>query len=334
MRHIPLSRRSLLAQTGAVLSGFVLSGVSSTATASSKGAAKLPAAAAGTLRIGRDLTVNRLGFGAMRICGDGIWGDPADPVEARAVLRRAVELGVNFIDTADAYGPYVSENLIAEVLSPYPKGLLVATKGGLVRPVREKWDRDGRPEHLREACEASLKRLKIERIDLYQMHAPDPKVPYEDSIGELAKLQKEGKIRHIGLSNVPCSLIEQALERTPIVTVQNMYNVNGGGGMLAKMAHAEVESPDSVLDLCERRGIAYLPFFPLVVGNLGQHRGLAEVAKRHGKTPAQISVAWLLARSKVMLPIPGTSSPEHLEENWAAREIALSAEDMATIAQG
>ncbi len=322
MRHIPLSRRSLLAQTGALLSGVVLSGVSSTATASSKGAAKLPAAAAGTLRIGRDLTVNRLGFGAMRICGDGIWGDPADPVEARAVLRRAVELGVNFIDTADAYGPYVSENLIAEVLSPYPKGLLVATKGGLVRPVREKWDRDGRPEHLREACEASLKRLKIERIDLYQMHAPDPKVPYEDSIGELAKLQKEGKIRHIGVSNVDVDQLAKARALVEVVSVQNRYNVAD-------------RSSDPVLAVCEQNGIAFIPWSPLSQNprDAGDEnrKALEAVAAKRGISVPQAALAWLLARSPVMLPIPGTSKRAHLEENVAAAAVHLTAEEMKEI---
>lgn len=286
-----------------------------------------------TIRLG-DFEVPRLGFGAMRLPGKDVWGPPESPERARAVVRRVVDLGIQLIDTSWYYGPHTANEVIAETLHPYPKGLVIATKLGGKRLPDKSWAPFIRPEELRKGCDEDLRTLKLERADVTHLRYMKTDVPFLEALDALIDLQKEGKIRHIGLSNVPCSLIEQALERTPIVTVQNMYNVNGGGGMLAKMAHAEVESPDSVLDLCERRGIAYLPFFPLVVGNLGQHRGLAEVAKRHGKTPAQISVAWLLARSKVMLPIPGTSSPEHLEENWAAREIALSAEDMATIAQG
>ena len=286
-----------------------------------------------TIRLG-DFEVPRLGFGAMRLPGKEVWGPPESPERARAVVRRVVDLGIQLIDTSWYYGPHTANEVIAETLHPYPKGLVIATKLGGKRLPDKSWAPFIRPEELRKGCDEDLRTLKLERADVTHLRYMKTDVPFLEALDALIDLQKEGKIRHIGLSNVPCSLIEQALERTPIVTVQNMYNVNGGGGMLAKMAHAEVESPDSVLDLCERRGIAYLPFFPLVVGNLGQHRGLAEVAKRHGKTPAQISVAWLLARSKVMLPIPGTSSPEHLEENWAAREIALSAEDMATIAQG
>ncbi len=322
MHRPELSRRDLLAQTGAVLSGIAFASAAGLASASARGAANAPASAAGTLRLGGDLVVNRLGFGAMRICGDGIWGDPADPVEARAVLRRAVELGVNFIDTADAYGPYVSENLIAEVLAPYPKGLLIATKGGLVRPVREKWDRDGRPAHLREACEASLRRLKVERIDLYQMHAPDPKVPYADSIGELAKLQKEGKIRHIGVSNVDEAQFAEARSLVQVVSVQNRYNVAD-------------RSSDPVLAVCEQAGIAFIPWSPLSQNpresGSGSRQALEALAAKRGISVPQAALAWLLARSPVMLPIPGTSKRAHLEENVAAGAIRFTPEEMRAI---
>lgn len=319
MRDQQLSRRDLLLQTGAVLTGLTLSaGV----FASTKGASKAPAAGAGTIRIGKDLTVNRLGFGAMRICGPGIWGAPEDPAEARAVLRRAVELGVNFIDTADAYGPDVSENLIAEVLHPYPKGLLIATKGGLVRPSRERWDRDGRPGHLREACEASLKRLKVERIDLYQMHAPDPKVPYEDSIGELAKLQKEGKIRHVGVSNVDVDQLAKARRLVEVVSVQNRYNVAD-------------RSSDPVLAVCEKDGIAFVPWSPLSQNpresDSGSRKALEAIAAKRAISLPQAALAWLLARSPVMLPIPGTSKRVHLEENVASAAVRLTAEEMRQI---
>ena len=220
------------------------------AAAASSGATNSPAAAAGRITIGKDMTVNRLGFGAMRVTGDGIWGDPPDVAEAKRVLRLAVELGVDFIDTADAYGPDVSERLIAEALYPYPKGLVIATKGGLVRPAREKWERDGRPAHLREACEASLKRLRLERIDLYQFHAIDPKVPLEESLGEIAKLQKEGKIRHVGVSNFDVGELERARKIVPVVSVQNRYNVSD-------------RSSDPVLAVCERDGLAFIPWSPL-----------------------------------------------------------------------
>ena len=322
MHRPELSRRDLLAQTGAVLSGIAFASAAGLASASARGAANAPASAAGTLRLGGDLVVNRLGFGAMRICGDGIWGDPADPVEARAVLQRAVELGVNFIDTADAYGPYVSENLIAEVLAPYPKGLLIATKGGLVRPVREKWDRDGRPAHLREACEASLRRLKVERIDLYQMHAPDPKVPYADSIGELAKLQKEGKIRHIGVSNVDEAQLAEARGLVQVVSVQNRYNVAD-------------RSSDPVLAVCEQAGIAFIPWSPLSQNpresGSGSRQALEALAAKRGISVPQAALAWLLARSPVMLPIPGTSKRAHLEENVAAGAIRFTPEEIRAI---
>ena len=265
------------------------------------------------------LTVNRMGFGAMRLTGKGIWGEPEDPEEARAVLRRAVELGVNFIDTADSYGPEVSERLIGETLYPYPEDLIVATKGGFVRPGPGQWETDGRPEHLREACEGSLKRLKLERIDLYQLHRIDPKVPSEEQLGVLAELREEGKIRHVGLSEVGVEEIEQAREILPIVTVQNRYNLTDRGS-------------EDVLDFCEREGIGFIPWFPLATGDLARPGGpLDEIAARHDATPGQVALAWLLARSQVMLPIPGTSSVEHLEENVAAAELRLSDEELATL---
>ena len=329
MRNEELSRRALLARTGAVLSGLVLSrgevfaaGASAAGSTAAKGAAASPASGAGTIAIGKDFRVNRLGFGAMRICGPGIWGDPVDPAEARAVLRRAVELGVNFIDTADAYGPFVSENLIAEVLHPYPKGLLIATKGGLVRPSRERWDRDGRPEHLREACDASLKRLKIERIDLYQLHAVDERVPLEDSVGELARLQKAGKIRHVGVSNVTSAQLEKARRIVDVVSVQNRYNVAD-------------RSSDPVLAACEQAGIAFIPWSPLSrnpnEAESPSRKALEALAARRGISSAQAALAWLLARSPAMLPIPGTSQSKHLDENVAAAAIHFTAEEMKEI---
>ena len=268
-----------------------------------------------TFKIGGDLEVRRLGFGAMRITGDGIWGPPDDPDSARALLRRVVELGINLIDTADSYGPEVSENLIAEALHPYPDGLVIATKGGLTRTGPGEWPRDGRPEHLREACEGSLRRLKLDRIDLYQLHAPDDKVPYEDSVGALKELQDEGKIRHIGVSNVSVEQLEQAREIVDVVTVQNRYNLTD-------------RSSEDVLDACEDAGIGFIPWFPLATGSLAEPGGaLDEVARAHDATPGQVALAWLLARSKVMLPIPGTSSAEHLEENLAAEQLILSDEE-------
>lgn len=265
------------------------------------------------------LTVNRLGFGAMRLTGEGIWGEPEDPESARAVLGRAVELGVNFIDTADSYGPGVSERLIGETLYPYPEDLVLATKGGLVRPGPGQWESDGRPEHLREACEGSLKRLKVERIDLYQLHRIDPKVPSEEQFGILAELREEGKIRHVGLSEVGVEEIEQAREFVPIVTVQNRYNLTDRGS-------------EDVLDFCEREGIGFIPWFPLATGTLARPGGpLDEIAARHDATPGQVALAWLLARSPVMLPIPGTSSVEHLEENVAAARLRLGDEELVTL---
>ena len=281
------------------------------------------AAAAGTLTLGGDLVVNRMGFGAMRITGPGIWGEPKDPAEAHRVLRRAVELGVNFIDTADAYGPEVSERLIAEALHPYPQGLVIATKGGLVRPGPSQWVPDGRPEHLREACEASLKRLKLSRIDLYQFHRIDPKVPLEDSIGELARLQKEGKIRHVGVSNFDVAELARARRVTPIVSVQNRYNI------------ADRSSAD-VLALCEHEGLAFIPWAPIARGSSDTLEGnaaskaLDAIAHAHGVSVYQVAIAWLLA-TPVMLPIPGTSSVAHLEEDVAAAGIKLSATELAAI---
>ncbi len=264
-----------------------------------------------TFKIGGDLEVRRLGFGAMRITGNGIWGPPDDPEEARRLLRRVVELGVNLIDTADSYGPEVSENLIAEALHPYPEGLVIATKGGLRRSGPGQWPRDGRPERLKECCEASLRRLRLERIDLYQLHSPDPQVPLEDSLGALKELQDEGKIRHIGISNVSSQDLERARAVVDVVTVQNRYNLTD--------RHFE-----SLLDTCEREAIGFIPWFPLAIGELARPGGpLDHLARRHDAAPGQVALAWLLARSPVMLPIPGTSSIEHLEENLAAQSIEL-----------
>ena len=264
-------------------------------------------------------TINRMGFGAMRLTGKGIWGEPEDPEEARAVLRRAVELGVNFIDTADSYGPKVSERLIGETLYPYPEDLVIGTKGGLVRPGPGRWKTDGRPEHLREACEGSLKRLKVERIVLYQLHRIDSSVPVEEQLGTLAELREEGKIQHVGLSEVGVEEIERAREIVPIATVQNRYSLTD-------------RRSEDVLDFCEREGIGFIPWFPLARGDLARPGGpLDEIAARHDATPGQVALAWLLARSPVMLPIPGTSSVEHLEENLAAVELRLSDEELATL---
>jgi len=273
-----------------------------------------------TFTIGGDLDVHRLGFGAMRITGEGIWGPPDDPDEAKRLLRRVVELGMDLIDTADSYGPEVSENLIAEALHPYPDALVVATKGGLRRTGPGAWPRDARPERLKECCEGSLRRLRLDRIDLYQLHAPDPKVPFEDSVGALKELQDEGKIRHIGISNVSVEQLDQAREVADVVSVQNRYNLTD-------------RDSEQVLEACERRGIAFVPWFPLATGRLAEPGGvLDELARAHDATPAQIALAWLLARSRVMLPIPGTSSVEHLEENLAATRIELSPSEVEEIA--
>lgn len=277
----------------------------------------LPAAAAGTVVLG-DLTVNRMGFGAMRLTGPGIWGDPPDRDGAKAVLRRAVELGVNLVDTADAYGPDVNEELIAEALHPYD-GVVVATKGGLTRPGPGRWQRDCRPELLRESLEGSLRRLRVDRIDLYQLHTVDPTVPLEESVGTLAELQREGKIRHVGLSNVDTRQLATAREIVDVVSVQNRYSVAD--------RHSE-----RVLDACERDGIAFLPWFPLGLGRLAESDGrLAEVAAAKGATSAQVALAWLLRRSPVMAPIPGTSSLEHLEENVAAAQLELTEAEYADL---
>ncbi|MDQ3892520.1 MAG: aldo/keto reductase [Actinomycetota bacterium] len=277
------------------------------------------AAAAGTFDIGGDLRVNRLGFGAMRITGKGIWGEPENPEEARAVLKRAVELGINLIDTADSYGPHVSERLIGETLHPYPEDLVIATKGGLLRDGPGQWRRDARPEHLREACEGSLKRLKLDRIDLYQLHRIDPRVPAEEPLGALAELREEGKIRHIGLSEVSVEQIQRAQQIVPIVSVQNRYNLT------------DWDSED-VLDFCEREGIGFIPWFPLATGDLARPGGpLDEIATRYGASPGQVALAWLLWRSPVILPIPGTSSVEHLVENVAAASLELDEEEFAEL---
>ena len=277
--------------------------------------ASAPAAAAGTVSIGGDLEVNRLGFGAMRITGRGIWGPPADHDQAVRVLRRAVELGVEFIDTADAYGPDVSEELIAEALSPYPGGLVIGTKGGLLRSGPGDWRPDGRPEHLRAACEGSLRRLRVDQIALYQLHRPDPAVPFEDSLGELVSLRAEGKIRHIGLSNVSARQLARALEAAPIASVQNRYNPAD-------------RASDEVVELAATRGLAFLPWAPVGGQEPGEGKALAEVARRHGVSPVQVAIAWQLARSPQVLPIPGTSSVAHLEENVAAASLRLSADDL------
>ena len=264
-----------------------------------------------TFTIGGDLEVRRLGFGAMRITGDGIWGPPDDPDNARAVLRRVVELGVNLIDTADSYGPDVSEELIAEALHPYPDDLVIATKGGLRRTGPGQWPRDAHPDRLRECIDGSLRRLRVDRIDLYQLHAPDPKVPLEDSLGALKEAQAQGKIRHIGVSNVSVEQLERARAVVDVVTVQNRYSL------------VERESED-VLVACEAAGIGFIPWFPLATGDLARPGGpLDELARSHDATPSQLALAWLLARSPVMLPIPGTASLEHLEENVAAADLEL-----------
>lgn len=263
--------------------------------------------------------MRRLGFGAMRITGPGIWGPPANKAECIAVLRRAVELGINLIDTADAYGPEVSENLIAEALYPYPAGLVIATKGGLLRGGPNNWYPDGRPSHLREALEGSLRRLRLETIDVYQFHRPDPKVPFEESVGTLADLRKEGKIRHIGLSNVDEKQLEQARKIVPVVTVQNRYNLTD-------------RSSESLVDVCEREQIGFIPWFPLATGELAKPGGkLDQIAKKHDALPSQVALAWLLHRSKTMLPIPGTSSVAHLEENFAAAKLDLTDDEFKAL---
>ena len=274
------------------------------------------AAAAGTIDVGGDLTVNRLGFGAMRITGPGIWGEPPDRDRAQEALRRAVALDVNFIDTADSYGPEVSERLIAETLHPYPEELVIATKGGLVRPGPGRWVPDGRPEHLRQACEGSLARLRLDMIDLYQFHRPDPKVPIAESISALAELKDEGKIRHVGVSNFTEEQLREAERVTPVVSVQNRYN-------------AVDRSSESMVDLCDQEMLVFLPWAP--VQGTDRSRAVQDAARNHGVSPYQIVLAWLLARSPQILPIPGTSSPVHVEENVEAASIELTADELAAI---
>jgi pyridoxine 4-dehydrogenase len=277
------------------------------------------AAAAGTIDVGGDLTVNRLGFGAMRITGSGIWGEPPSREQAIATLRRVVELGVNFIDTADSYGPSVSEELIAEALHPYPDDLVIATKGGQVRPGPNRWNPDGHPEHLREACEGSLRRLKLEQIPLYQFHRVDPHVPLAESLGALAELKNEGKIRHVGVSNVTEDQLREAQQILPIVSVQNRFNVTD-------------RQSQPLVDLCEQDDLVFLPWAP--IQQTERRVAVAAAAENHGVTDRQIVLAWLLASSPAMLPIPGTGSPEHAEENVAAVAIELSPEEMRAINTG
>ena len=276
----------------------------------------LDAGLAGTIDVGGDLTVNRLGYGAMRITGNGIWGPPPDREEAKAVVRRAVELGVNFIDTADSYGPEVSEQIIAEALFPYPDDLVIATKGGLERTGPGRWPANGRPEHLVEACEGSLRRLRLDRIPLYQFHRPDPAVPLEDSIGALVTLKEQGKIRHIGLSNVSEKQLRRAQALTPIVSIQNRYNVDD-------------RRSESMVDLCEQEEMIFLPWAP--IQDLHGNRPVQELAQRHNVEPRQVVLAWLLARSPSILPIPGTGSVPHVEDNIAAAAIELTPAEVASV---
>jgi pyridoxine 4-dehydrogenase len=279
------------------------------------------AAKAGEFLIGNDLRVTRLGFGAMRITGKGIWGEPADRAESIRVLRRAVELGINFIDTADSYGPSVSEEIIAEALHPYPANLVIATKGGFDRTGPDKWVENGKPEHLRSACEGSLRRLRLERIDLYQLHRIDPKVPAEDQLGTLTDLQAQGKIKHIGLSEVSVRQIEHAQTIASIVSVQNRYSITDRGS-------------EDVLEYCEKEEMAFIPWFPLAAGRLsGENSPISRLAAELKATPSQIALAWLLARSPVMLPIPGTSNVKHLEENVAAAGLKIDPEEVQELAK-
>jgi len=274
------------------------------------------AANAGILDLAGDLTVHRLGYGAMRITGEGIWGEPPDREGAKATLRRAVELGVNFIDTADSYGPEVSETLIAEALHPYPDDLVIATKGGLERTGPGRWPTNGRPEHLRVACEGSLQRLRLDQIPLYQFHRPDPDVPLEDSIGALAELKDEGKVEHIGVCNVTEAQLRRAQQQTPVVSVQNRYNVTD-------------RTSGTIVDLCEQEALTFLPWAPVL--DLDRTPVVQEIADRHGASPRQVALAWLLARSPAILPIPGTSSVTHLETNVAATSLELAPDEVAAI---
>jgi pyridoxine 4-dehydrogenase len=277
------------------------------------------AAAAGTIDLGGDLTINRMGFGAMRITGSGVWGDPPSRDQAIATLRRVVELGVNFIDTADAYGPDVSEELIAEALYPYPDDLVIATKGGQLRPGPNRWDPDGRPEHLREVCEGSLRRLRLEQIPLYQLHRVDPGVPLAESMGALAELKNEGKIRHIGVSNVTEEQFREANQIVPVVSIQNRYNVTD-------------RASQALVDLCEQESVVFLPWAP--IQQTDRKAAVAVAAERRGVTERQIVLAWMLASSPAMVPIPGTGSPEHAEENVAAGSIELTGDEMEAISKG
>ncbi|MDQ3721547.1 MAG: aldo/keto reductase [Actinomycetota bacterium] len=275
--------------------------------------------ASGTLTLGGDFEVHRLAYGAMRITGPGTWGPPPDRNVAKDLLRRVVELGIDLIDTADSYGPHVSEQLIAEALHPYPDGLTIATKGGLERTGPGEWPRNGRPQHLRAACERSLQNLRVDRIDLYQLHSPDRKVPYAESVGALKELQDEGKIRQVGVSNVNLDQLEEARSIVDVVSVQNRFNLTDRGSQ-------------DVLDVCERDGLGFLPWYPLAAGRLSQPGGLVdEIARAHDATPGQVALAWLLQRSPVMLPIPGTGSIAHLEENVAAAELELDEEEVARL---
>ena len=279
----------------------------------------MPTITEDTLTLGGDLTVHRLGFGAMRITGEGIWGPPEDPDGAKQVLRRTLELGINLIDTADSYGPEVSEQLIAEALYPYPDELVIATKGGLRRTGPNEWPRDARPERLKECCEGSLRRLRLERIDLYQLHSPDPDVPYEESMGAMKELQDEGKVRHVGVSNVSVEQLEVARGITEVVSVQNRYNL-------------EARDSEDVLEVCERDGLGFIPWFPLATGGLAKPGGpLDEIAREHDAKPGQVALAWLLGHSPVMLPIPDTLSVEHLEENVEATRLQPSEEELERI---
>lgn len=277
--------------------------------------------ASGTFDVGGDLRVFRMGFGAMRICGPGVWGHPDDPASARRLLAEVVALGVNLIDTADAYGPEVSEYLIAEALHPYPESLVIATKGGLVRGGPSSWETDGRPEHLRRAVANSCRRLRVERIDLYQLHAPDDDVPFEASVMALAEEREAGRIRHVGLSNVSVEQLQLARSIVPIATVQNRFNLVD-------------RSSEAVLDAATEAGVGFIPWYPLATGRLAEEGGVVgQIAARHGATPGQVALAWLLARSPVMLPIPGTSSLEHLQQNCAASELRLDDADLAALAE-
>lgn len=264
-------------------------------------------------------SIHRLGFGAMRITGRGIWGEPKDPAESRRVLERAIGLGINFIDTANSYGPYVSERLIGETLHPFPDDLVIATKGGFQRPGPGRWEADCRPKVLKEACEGSLQRLGLETIELYQLHTVDRRVPYEDAVGALKELQDEGKVRHVGVSNVSRDQLTRAQSIVEVVSVQNNYSVGR-------------RDSEDVLDVCEQQGIAFIPWYPIANGNLAKQGGaLDAIAREHGATPAQVSLAWLLHRSPAMIPIPGTSSVAHLEENTSARDLELTDDDLKRI---